>query len=174
MSPQPLPLNEVKGQKARTLVRVPNLINGALDRIWTYNLPLRGRLLYPSELRGQLEGKVRFALTMIELQSIAFATWLLSHKIKDTEHCWTVSLGKEGRKFYAYYLGMLKETPAMRCKSELDCLNILHLVITFVSLSVNWGVRSWIGSRTDDGLAHVIASAGYHRHFKHGGEQFSH
>ena len=131
LSPQPLPLNEVKGQKARTLVRVPNLINGALDRIRTHDPEIRNLLLYPSELRGQLEGKVRVALTIIELQSIAFATWLLSHKIKDTEHCCSVSLGKEGRKkFYAYYLGMFKETPAMRCKSELDCLNILHLIIT--------------------------------------------
>ena len=33
MSPQPLPLNEVKGQKARTLVRVSIFINGVPRRI---------------------------------------------------------------------------------------------------------------------------------------------
>ena len=68
LSPQPLPLNEVKGQKARTLVRVSIFINGVPGRNRTRNLLVRSQILYPVELPGRMVDLMRLKLTTFPLR----------------------------------------------------------------------------------------------------------
>ena len=68
LSPQPLPLNKVKGQKARTLVRVSIFINGVPGRNRTRNLLVRSQILYPVELPGRMVDLMRLKLTTFPLR----------------------------------------------------------------------------------------------------------
>ena len=104
--------------------------SGALSRIRTHDPEIRNLLLYPPELPGQLEGRVRIELTLMMLQTIAFTAWLPSRKKRHHTFYCTVSLGERKEGNYSAYFSTIKETPAMRCLSELNCLHniVLHII----------------------------------------------
>ena len=78
LRPHLLPLNEVKGQKARTLVRVSIFINGVPGRSRTRNLLVRSQILYPVELPGHVVDLMRLKLTTFPLRRERSLNWTTS------------------------------------------------------------------------------------------------